>query len=100
VFDIYNSFHRHWFISRDHLMANATSAQKDEDGKFFWVEFSPLYHAHLVKCAVALVPHPLHKVKKVMFVYILELLNREGPQAFFDLTKGQRKATQAQKEKR
>jgi hypothetical protein len=35
-----------------------------------------------------------------MFAYILELLNREGPQAFFDLTKGQQKATQAQKEKR
>jgi hypothetical protein len=40
------------------------------------------------------------KVKKVMFVYILELLNEEGPQAFFDLLKGQRCASQAQKEKK
>jgi hypothetical protein len=40
------------------------------------------------------------KVKKVMFVYILELLNQEGPQAFFDLAKGTRIATQAQKEKK
>jgi hypothetical protein len=40
------------------------------------------------------------KVKKVMFVYILELLNQEGHQAFFDLAKGTRIATQAQKEKK
>jgi hypothetical protein len=35
-----------------------------------------------------------------MFGYILELLNKEGPQAFFDLTKGQRCTSQAQKEKK
>jgi hypothetical protein len=46
------------------------------------------------------VPHPVNKVKKVMFGYILELLNREGPQAFFDLTKGQHVAMLALKEKR
>jgi hypothetical protein len=39
-------------------------------------------------------------VKKVMFGYILELLNGEGPQAFFNLTMGMQWATQAQKEKR
>jgi hypothetical protein len=50
--------------------------------------------------AVVLVPYPIQKVKKVMFCYILELLNGEGPWAFFDLTKGTRIATQAQKEKR
>jgi hypothetical protein len=81
-------------------MANAILAQKAEDRKIFWVEFTPQFHAHLVKCAVALVPCPLNKVKKVMFGYILELLNGEGPQAFFDLTMGLRQATQAQKEKR
>jgi hypothetical protein len=35
-----------------------------------------------------------------MFMYILELLNDEGHQAFFNLTKGTRIATQAQKEKK
>jgi hypothetical protein len=60
-------------------MANIILAQKAEDRKIFWVEFTPQFHAHLVKCTVALVPHPLNKVKKVMFGYILELLNREGP---------------------
>jgi hypothetical protein len=81
-------------------MANAISAQKAEDRKMFWVEFTPQFHTHLVKCTVALVPRPLHKVKKVMFGYILELLNGEGPQAFFNLTMGLQQATQAQKEKR
>ncbi|KAH9952273.1 hypothetical protein BGW80DRAFT_1470841 [Lactifluus volemus] len=100
VFDIHNTFRRRWFLSRDHLVANVISAQKAEDGKNFWVEFAPQFHAHLVKCAVALVPRPLNKVKKVMFGFILELLNGEGPQAFFDLTKGQRVASLALKEKR
>jgi hypothetical protein len=75
-------------------------AQKAKDGKKFWVEFTPQFHAHLVKCAAVLVPHPIQKVKKVMFMYILELLNREGHKAFFDLAKGTRTATQAQKEKK
>jgi predicted RNA-binding Zn-ribbon protein involved in translation (DUF1610 family) len=100
VFDIHNIFRRRWFLSRDHLLTNVISAQKAEDGNISWVEFTPQYHSHLVKCAVALVPHPVAKVKKVMFVYILELLNREGHVAFFELQKGGRKASNAQKEKR
>jgi hypothetical protein len=35
-----------------------------------------------------------------MFGFILELLNGEGPQAFFDLSKGNRQATAAQKERK
>ncbi|KAH9979259.1 hypothetical protein BGW80DRAFT_1454931 [Lactifluus volemus] len=100
VFDIHNIFRRRWFLSRDHLMTNVVSAQKAEDGKLFWVEFTPPYHAHLVKCAVALVPRPLQKVKKVMFAYVLETLNGEAPKAFFDLTKGPSLASKAQKEKK
>ncbi|KAH9963107.1 hypothetical protein BGW80DRAFT_1463312 [Lactifluus volemus] len=100
VFDIHNIFRRRWFLSRDHLMANVISAQKAEDGKISWVEFTPPYHAHLVKCAVALIPRPLQKVKKVMFAYILETLNGEAPKAFFDLTKGPSLASKAQKEKK
>jgi hypothetical protein len=100
VFDILNISYHHWFLSVDHLRANALSAQKAKSGKISWVKFTPQFHSHLVKCAVALVPHPLLKVKKVMFVYILELLNQEGHQAFFDLAKGTRIATQAQKEKK
>ncbi|KAF8259124.1 hypothetical protein EI94DRAFT_1707368 [Lactarius quietus] len=90
VFDILN------------LFVVVISAQKAEDGKLSWVEFSPPFHSHLVKCAVALVPHlacPVPMVKRVMFVFILELLNQEGHLAFFDLRKGGREANNAQKEK-
>ncbi|KAH9027820.1 hypothetical protein EDB85DRAFT_1892829 [Lactarius pseudohatsudake] len=100
VFDILNIFRRRWFLSRANLLANVISAQKAEDGNISWVEFSPPFHSHLVKCAVALVPHPIYAVKKVMFVYILELLNWEGHLAFFELQKGGRNANNAQKEKR
>ncbi|KAF8265659.1 hypothetical protein EI94DRAFT_1831090 [Lactarius quietus] len=99
VFDILNIFRRCWFLSRSHLLANTISAQKAEDGKITWVEFSPPFHSHLVKCAVALVPRPVPQVKRVMFVFVLELLNREGHMAFFDLQKGGCKANYAQKEK-
>ena len=102
VFDILNIFRRRWFLSRSHLVANVTSAQKAEDGKISWVEFPPPFHAHLVKCALALVPRPVPtaKVKRVMFVFVLELLNQEGHLAFFELQKAGRKANNAQKEKR
>ena len=112
VFDILNIFHRRWFLSRSHLLANVISAQKAEDGNISWVEFSSPYHAHLVKCAIALMPHPeprvkvmthpvpVAKVKRVMFVFVLELLNQEGHLAFFELQKVGRKANNAQKEKR
>ncbi|KAF8257640.1 hypothetical protein EI94DRAFT_1920486 [Lactarius quietus] len=103
VFNVLNTFRRRWFLSRAYLVTQVISAQKAEDGKLSWVEFPPPYHSHLVKCAVVLVPHrgcPLSMVKKVMFVYILELFNGEGHTAFFDLQKGGRKANNAQKEKR
>jgi hypothetical protein len=83
-----------------HLRAQALSAQKAENGKKFWVEFTPQFHTHLVKCAVTLVPQLIQKVKKVLFIYILELLNEEGHLAFFNLTKGNQWATAAQKEKK
>jgi hypothetical protein len=99
VFNILNIFCRCWFLSRANLTANTISAQKAEDGNISWVEFTPHFHSHLVNCAVALVPHPVRKVKWVMFVYILELLNGEGNTAFFELQKGGHKANNAQKEK-
>ena len=101
VFNILNTFHCHWFLSRSHLLTNVISAQKAEDRNISWVEFSSPFHAHLVKCVIALVPHPVPvaKVKKVMFVFVLELLNWEGHMAFFELQNGSCKANNAQKEK-
>jgi len=100
VFNILNIFQCRWFLSRQHLVDSVLSAQKNEDGTHSWVKFSPQFHSHLVKYAVALVPHCVCTVKRVMFVYILELLDGAGHTAFFDLQKGSRKANNAQKEKR
>jgi hypothetical protein len=58
MFDILNTFHHCWFLSVDHLRAQAQKAQKAKDGNIFWVEFAPPFHTHLVKCAVAPVPWP------------------------------------------
>ena len=51
-----------------------------------WVEFTPYFHTHLVKCTLALVPHgvPMGTVKRVMFVFILEVLNCEALTGFFN----------------
>jgi len=100
VFDILNIFQCHWFLSRQHLVNSVLSAQKNEDGTHSWVKFSPQFHSHLVKCTIALVPHCIRMVKRVMFVYVLELLDGAGHTAFFELQKGGRKANNAQKEKR
>ncbi|KAH9970915.1 hypothetical protein BGW80DRAFT_1253732 [Lactifluus volemus] len=77
VFDIHNLFRRRWFLSRDHLMANAISAQKAEDGKFFGSSLPPSTTPTWSKT-----------------------LNGEAPKAFFDLTKGPSLVAKAQKEKK
>ncbi|KAF8274725.1 hypothetical protein EI94DRAFT_1712922, partial [Lactarius quietus] len=102
VFNIHNIFHHRRFLSRTALLDHTISAQKAKDGNISWVEFLPPFHSHLIKCTVALVPIPacpVPMVKQVMFVFILEMLNQEGHQTFFDLQKGSRKANNAQKEK-
>jgi len=41
-------------------------------------------HTHLVRCAIKLAPSvPAAKVKRVMFVYLLEVLNGDGPASSF-----------------
>src|SRR5579863_4812495 len=98
VFDVLNVFRRRWFLHRDHLIANLLSATKDEAGKLDWIDFQPPFHTHLVRKAVSLLPPlcPVAKGKRVMFVYILEVLNVDshglsgrspGPLAFFDSLK-------------
>jgi hypothetical protein len=82
-------------------LTNIISAQKAKDRNLLWVEFTPQFHSHLVKCTVMLVPclGLIFKVKQVMFVFILELLNEEDHMAFFTLQKGSCKANNTQKEK-
>src|SRR6267142_2078937 len=83
VFDILNIFRSRWFLNRDHLIANVLSAQKSDEGRYSWVDFQPPFHTHLVQRARALLPPlcPAAKGKKVMFVFILEVLDGDGPKS-------------------
>ena len=80
MFDILNLFRRQWFLSRDWLVSNVASAQRTDGSSINWVEFPPAAHTHLVRCAIKLAPSvPAAKVKWVMFVYLLEVLNNDSP---------------------
>lgn len=86
-------------------MAHATIAQKDETGKFSWVEFDPEFHSHLIKCAFSLLDAPITTsaqriYKKSIFVFILELLNRESEDTFFVPKHGYAKDNCANRERK
>jgi len=84
VFDILNLFHHHWFLSRDWLVSNVASAQRTNGSSIDWVKFPPMVHTHLMRYAIKLAPSvPAAKVKQVMFIYLLEVLNRDGPESSF-----------------
>jgi len=91
VFDVLNIFRSQWFLNWDHLIANVLSAQKSDEGCYVWVDFQPLFHTHLVQCAQALLPPlcPVAKGKKTMFVFILKVLNGDGPKpgSFWEVPK-------------
>ena len=76
VFDVLNTFHAHWFLNYDHLLSLVTFAQKAEAGNdITWLEVFPQSHSHLVCQAITLAPasYPLALVKRVMFVFLLEV---------------------------
>ena len=81
VFDILNIFRSRWFLNKDHLIANVLSAQRDADGRLCWVDFLPPFHTHLVQRALALVPPlcPAAMGKKVLFVFVMEVMDGDGP---------------------
>jgi len=65
-------------------------AQKDEAGRFTWVEFDPRFHSHLFKCAFSLlgkliIPSAQKIYKKAIYLFILELFNLENNNKFFIL---------------
>ncbi|RXW21613.1 hypothetical protein EST38_g4253 [Candolleomyces aberdarensis] len=89
-------------IARTKLVEHTVIAQKDDRGAFSWVEFDAPFHSHLVKCSLALVDKPAQPamVKQAMFVFILELLNREATDSFFDLQRGKTRDNRAQREQK
>jgi len=65
-------------------VSNVASAQQTDGLSINWVEFPPAAHTHLVRCAIKLAPSiPTAKVKQVIFVYLLEVLNGDGPVSSF-----------------
>jgi hypothetical protein len=94
-------FRQRWFLNRDHLVANVLSAQRDDAGHFTWVDFLPPFHTHLVQRMLALLPPlcPVAKGKKVMFSFILEVLDGKGDSSFFDLARSKPKKTRPRRQK-
>jgi len=81
VFDVLNLFRARWFLNRDHILSLVVFAQKADDGNnISWVEFAPQTHSHLVRQAITLAPplYPLALLKRVMFTFILEVVNDRG----------------------
>ena len=96
VFDIVNLFRLRWFLNRDWLLSFVASAQHSESGRIEWVEFLPDGHVHLVRSAFKLVPPtplvPAAKIKRCMFAFLIEFLNRERLYADFFAPSPPRKA--------
>ena len=78
VFDLTTILRSRWFLDRSHLASNVISAQRSLSGNLDWVEFTPPFHTHLIKCATALLPPQLCSMKQlkgILFAYVLEVLN-------------------------
>jgi hypothetical protein len=92
VFDVLNIFRAQWFLSQDSIIKNIISAQKDPDGTYTWVKLTPQYYSYLIRLALRLIPllsdigpcwmpsRWATLVKKVLFMYILEIFVRGTPQ--------------------
>jgi len=90
VFNMLNLFRAHWFLNRDHLLSLVVFAQKADNGNnISWVEFAPQTHSHLVRQAITLAPalYPLALLKRVMFTFLLEVVNDQGPSTLASFVK-------------
>ena len=90
VFDVLNLFRARWFLNRDHLLSLVVFAQKVDTGnEISWVEFTPQAHSHLVRQALALAPpsYPLALCKRVLFTFILEVINDQGTRSLASFVK-------------
>ncbi|KAG1795199.1 uncharacterized protein HD556DRAFT_400108 [Suillus plorans] len=106
VFDILNVFRRRLFVAKSDIVGHTMVATKSEDGRVAWLTFRPGFHSMMVKTAFAVFfgdsyhPHLVDKTKKVLFVYLLEVVNSEGDNAFFSLEKGATAYNRANHEKK
>ena len=81
VFDVLNLFRACWFLNREHLLSLILAAVKGGDNNnIMWIDLIPNSHTHLLRQAKALAPpsYPLSLLKRVMFTFLLEVVNSHG----------------------
>ena len=106
VFDILNLFRKRWFLQRDDLLTRVHTAVKATDSDVVErVTLEPSFHSELVKMAVRLVTtsgylprDQLVRVKKVLFTFLLEIINGSSGSSFFALQQGETKDNRASRE--
>ena len=82
VFDVLNIFCARWFLNRKHLLSLILSTIKGRDNnKVTWINLLPQAHSHLLCQAKNLAPlsYPSALLKRVMFVFLLEIVNTSQP---------------------
>ena len=82
VFDILNLFQACWFLNCRHLLSLVLSAVKGRDNnKVTWINLLPQAQSHLLCQAKNLAPlsYPSALLKRVMFVFLLEVVNNSHP---------------------
>ncbi|KAI9448741.1 hypothetical protein BJY52DRAFT_1365257 [Lactarius psammicola] len=96
VFDLLNIFRHRYYVSRDVLASHVTEASKDAFGFFDWVVLDKDYHSKVITKFIWIVgegrrfpPSFVEKIKKVMFVFLLGVLNGAAAEDFFALKKGE-----------
>ena len=81
VFEVLNLFRACWFLNREHLMSLTLTAVKGSDNNdITWIDLLPSSHTHLLRQAKNLAPpsYPLPLLKRVMFTFLLEVINSRG----------------------
>ena len=81
VFEVLNLFRACWFLNREHLMSLTLAAVKGgNNNNIMWIDLLPSSHTHLLCQAKNLAPpsYPLPLLKRVMFTFLLEVINSQG----------------------
>ena len=81
VFNVLNLFRACWFLNCKHLMSLILAAVKGGDNNdIMWIDLILSAHTHLLCQAKALAPpyYPLSLLKRVMFPFLLEVVNSQG----------------------
>jgi len=82
VFNVLNIFQACWFLNHEHLLSLVLSTIKGGDNnKVTWIDLLPQAHSHLLCQAKNLAPlsYPSALLKRVMFVFLLKVVNTSQP---------------------